>query len=108
MIKSSYCIFRGRAENDGFMKGMSEEFTSENVDYGEFDAIKYSNECTGLYLRDSRRKHAKMKENFVEKTGKSSSESDESFTEYEDPPDKEPPAKGERWKHDKLVTYLFS
>ncbi|WAQ99555.1 hypothetical protein MAR_023928 [Mya arenaria] len=97
---------RNRAEHDDFQR----EGEPENVDYGEFDAIKYSDQCTGLYIRDSRRKHAQMSDNFVEKTGKSDSESEKSFTEYDDPPPpsaKEeksppPPAKVKRWKHDKF------
>ena len=55
-------------------------------DYGEFDAIAYSDKCTDLYIRDSHRKHSFMKGNFVEKRRKgSSSESEESYTEYDEP-----------------------
>ncbi|KAH3835154.1 NK-tumor recognition protein-like isoform X1 [Dreissena polymorpha] len=57
----------------------------EIVDYGEFDAMKYAEQCTGLYIRDSHKKHAKMREKFVEKSGNTSSDdSEESFTEYDD------------------------
>lgn len=64
-------------------------------DYGEFDAIAYTEKCTDLYIRDSHRKHFFMRRNFVEKDmDGSSSDSDESFTEYDDLPSKE-------WKHDR-------
>lgn len=72
-----------------------EDQETKNVDYGEFDAIKYSDECTDLYIRDSHRKHARMKKNFVEKKKQeSSSDSDESFTEYPDNATNE-------WQHDR-------
>ena len=74
-----------------------EEPDTRNVDYGEFDAIKYSEECTDLYIRDSHRKHDRIKQNFVEKTKKgSSSESEESFTEYDEK------TKAKKWKPDRL------
>lgn len=71
-------------------KGIYQEESPEPEckDYGEFDAIKYSQECTDLYIRDSHRKHARILQNFVEKTGQeSSSDSDESYTEYDNEAD---------------------
>ena len=54
---------------------------AENVDYGEFDAAKYSETCTELYIRDSHRKHSRNSQNFVEKKHQgSSSDSDDSYT----------------------------
>lgn len=47
--------------------------------------MKYAEQCTGLYVRDSHKKHAKMRDKFVEKSGNTSSDdSEESFTEYDD------------------------
>jgi hypothetical protein len=70
-------------------------------DYGEFDAIAYSDKCTDLYIRDSHRKHSFMKGNFVEKRHKgSSSESEESYTEYDEP-------QSNKHHHDKYVSNII-
>lgn len=82
---------RYRASHDS--RDQEEPEEEEHIDYGEFDAIKYSEECTNLYIRDSHRKHARMKMNFVEKNKKdNSSDSDESFTEYGE-------EEKNKWKH---------
>lgn len=66
-------------------KEETSDLNKPEPDYGEFDAIAYADKCTDLYIRDSHRKHSRMKDQFVEKVHKSdSSESEESFTEYDD------------------------
>lgn len=93
---------RGRGR--GRFQALHSEHSSEDEtkDYGEFDAIKYSEECTDLYIRDSHRKHARMRKNFVEKKKRgSSSESSESFTEYGE-------EKEDRWQHDRYLPYSFT
>lgn len=90
---------RGSYPHQGEKKELIEEtnFNEPEPDYGEFDAIAYSDMCTDLYIRDSHRKHFFMRGNFVEKRYKnSSSESEESYTEYDE-------TSAGRWKHDRFI-----
>ena len=84
----SYRKYKQHMENRKYYKNQTEpnigeENTAEmeNIDYGEFDAAKYAETCTELYIRDSHRKHSRMRQNFVEKKYEgSSSDSDDSYT----------------------------
>ena len=91
------------SDEDGEIQEEEEE-EATNVDYGEFDAAKYSAQCTDMYVRDSQRKHARMRDQFVERRTPTSDTDNDSNSEEEEEKDSRDSRTEDKWQHDRWVT----